>query len=314
MSEDFGVSQAGRSATDLAPLARDLFDSHVSPVDPVTAQRFAAVLAAGLAVASMCSVQLGAALSRAAMIEYGTFSTTWLRLCFAALVLAVIVRPPLHTYSRQRWMAAVALGSAMAGMTLCFFEAIQRVPMGLAVAINFLGPLCVATFGVRKKSALVWSVLACAGVVLLARRDGMWTTSLVALVFPIGSALGWAAYILLMKKVGTLFDGLQGLSTSLIVAALVTTPFGLAQSRGHLPAGQLIDAAYLAALVPLFPYVLEMIALRRMTASAFGILMSAEPAIAAAIGFFVLGQPMTPLQSIGMVFVVSASIGAVKQK
>ncbi|WGS43572.1 EamA family transporter [Burkholderia sp. JSH-S8] len=275
---------------------------------------FAGAVAPLLAVASMCSVQLGAALSRPATIEYGTVSTTWLRLCFAALALAIIVRPPLHTYSRQRWLAAIALGSAMAAMTLCFFAAVRRVPLGLAVAINFLGPLAVATFGVRKPAMLAWPALALAGVLLLARQDGMWVASPAALVFPIGSALGWAAYILLMKRVGTLFDGLQGLSTSLIVAALVTTPFGLAQSGGHLPAGQLVDAAYLAVLVPLFPYVLELIALRRMSASAFGILMSAEPAIAAAIGFVVLAQPMSALQIAGTLCVVGASIGAVVQK
>ncbi|KVX62424.1 EamA family transporter [Burkholderia stagnalis] len=275
---------------------------------------FAGAVAPLLAVASMCSVQLGAALSRPATIEYGTVSTTWLRLCFAALALAIVVRPPLRTYSRQRWIAAVALGSAMAAMTLCFFAAVRRVPLGLAVAINFVGPLAVATFGVRKPAMLAWPVLALAGVLLLARQDGMWVASPAALIFPIGSALGWAAYILLMKRVGTLFDGLQGLSTSLIVAALVTTPFGLAQSGGHLPAGQLVDAAYLAVLVPLFPYVLELIALRRMSASAFGILMSAEPAIAAAIGFVVLAQPMGALQIAGTLCVVGASIGAVVQK
>ncbi|KWK07682.1 EamA family transporter [Burkholderia stagnalis] len=275
---------------------------------------FAGAVAPLLAVASMCSVQLGAALSRPATIEYGTVSTTWLRLCFAALALAIVVRPPLRTYSRQRWIAAVALGSAMAAMTLCFFAAVRRVPLGLAVAINFVGPLAVATFGVRKPAMLAWPGLALAGVLLLARQDGMWVVSPAALIFPIGSALGWAAYILLMKRVGTLFDGLQGLSTSLIVAALVTTPFGLAQSGGHLPAGQLVDAAYLAVLVPLFPYVLELIALRRMSASAFGILMSAEPAIAAAIGFVVLAQPMSALQIAGTLCVVGASIGAVVQK
>ncbi|RQQ20484.1 EamA family transporter [Burkholderia stagnalis] len=275
---------------------------------------FAGAVAPLLAVASMCSVQLGAALSRPATIEYGTVSTTWLRLCFAALALAIVVRPPLRTYSRQRWIAAVALGSAMAAMTLCFFAAVRRVPLGLAVAINFVGPLAVATFGVRKPAMLAWPRLALAGVLLLARQDGMWVASPAALIFPIGSALGWAAYILLMKRVGTLFDGLQGLSTSLIVAALVTTPFGLAQSGGHLPAGQLVDAAYLAVLVPLFPYVLELIALRRMSASAFGILMSAEPAIAAAIGFVVLAQPMGALQIAGTLCVVGASIGAVVQK
>ncbi len=149
-------------------------------------------------------------------------------------------------------------------------EAARRVPLGLAVAINFLGPLAIATFRVRKPALLLWPVLALACVLLLARQDGMWVATPAALVFPVGSALGRAAYILLMKRVGTLFDGLQGLATSLIVAALVT--------------------------------------------ASFGILMSAEPAIATAIGFVVLSQPQSGLQIAGTFCVVAASIGAVVQK
>ncbi|RQS46681.1 DMT family transporter [Burkholderia sp. Bp8986] len=313
MNEETGSIRAGRHTTASTPVARDAFTANAA-FGASRTRRFQAALAPGLAMVSMCSVQLGAALSRPAMIEYGTFSTTWLRLCFAAFALAVIVRPPVRRYSRQRWIAAIALGCAMACMTLCFFEAVKRVPLGLAVAINFLGPLCVATIGVRKIRMLAWPALALAGIVLLARQDDMWIVPVAALVFPLGSALGWAAYILMMKRVGSLFDGLQGLSTSLIVAALVTAPFGLAESGGHFPAGQLIDAAGLAVLVPLLPYVLEMIALRRMTASTFGILMSVEPAIASAIGFAVLGQPMTLLQSIGTLFVIGASAGAVMQQ
>ncbi len=275
------------------------------------AGRFSAVLAPLLCIGSMCSVQLGAALSRPATIAYGTVSTTWLRLVIAALVLAVVVRPPLTTYSRRRWMAAAALGVAMACMTLCFFEAVRRVPLGLAVAINFLGPLAVATWGLRRFAPAAFPALAAAGVWLLARHDGNWVVAPAALLFPLGSAVGWAAYILLMKRVGTMFDGFQGLATSLIVAAIATTPFGLAQSGGHVPAAQLVDAAGLALLVPLLPYVLELIALRRMRAASFGILMSAEPAIAAVIGVAVLGQAITLVQGIGTLCVVGASIGAV---
>ncbi|MBB5405943.1 inner membrane transporter RhtA [Paraburkholderia sp. JPY162] len=312
MSEDLDVVQASRIDTRVEPVKGDAFDANAPDSEP-SSQPVASVLAPAMAIASMYSVQLGAALSRPVTIQYGTLSTTWLRLCFAGLMLAIVVRPPLHTYSRQRWIAAFVLGSAMAGMTLCYFEAVQRVPLGLAVAISFIGPLIVATAGIRRFRMLVWPMVAMVGVVLIARQDGMWATSLTALVFPVGTALGWATYIVMMKRVGTLFDGLEGLSMSLIVAALVTTPFGLAQSGGHLPAAQLIDAAYLAVLVPLLPYILEMFALRRMTASAFGILMSIEPAIAAAIGFVVLGQPMTVLQSIGTLLVISASIACCRQ-
>ncbi|WP_321575035.1 EamA family transporter [Paraburkholderia franconis] len=272
---------------------------------------FSRAIAPMFAVASMCSIQLGAALSLSTTIKHGTISTTWLRLCFAAVALAAIVRPPLHTYSRQHWAAAVALGSAAACMTLCFFEAVRRVPLVFAVAVSFLGPIAVATFGERKLRRLMWPVFAVAGVLLLARQDGMWVVSPIDLVFPIGSALGWVAHIVLKKHVGMLFDGLEGLTASLIAAAVVTGPFGILLSGGHLPAGQLVNAAYIAVLVPLVPYVLKVIALRRMSASAFGVVMCTEPAIAAAIGFLVLAQPISRSQIVGTLCVVGACIGAV---
>ncbi|WP_323120717.1 EamA family transporter [Burkholderia alba] len=283
------------------------------PARDAHADRAAAWAAPLLAIGSMCSIQLGAALSQPVMEAYGIFSTTWLRLCFAALVLAAIVRPPLRTYTRAQWMSAIALGGAMAMMTLCFFAALRHVPLGLAVAIDFMGPLAVAAFGVRKPSMLVWPVLAAAGVVLLARQDGMWVASPDLLMLPAGAALGWAAYIVLMKRVGKQFKGLQGLSMSLIAAALVATPFGIMQSGGHIPRGQWVSVAYLAVLVPLLPYVLELTALRRMKASAFGMLMSAEPAIAAGIGFAVLGQALSGMQIVGVMLVVGASVAAVRQ-
>ncbi len=134
----------------------------------------AAAGAALLCVLSMSSVQFGAALSAPTMAAYGSLSTTWLRLCWAALVLALLVRPRFLSYSRAHWLAAGALGAAMAGMTLCFFAALQRIPLGLAVAIDFLGPLAVATFAVRRARALLWPALAIAGVMLLSRDRAGW--------------------------------------------------------------------------------------------------------------------------------------------
>src|SRR3569833_920782 len=169
----------------------------------------AAAGAALLCVLSMSSVQFGAALSEPPMSVYGSLSTTWLRLCWAALVLAVLVRPRVRSYSRAHWFAAGALGAAMAGMTLCFFAALQRITLGLAVVFVFLA---------------------------------------------LAAACGWGSYIVLMKKTGKLFAGLEGLSVSLIAAALVATPFGLAQNGIHVAAGQLAATAGLAILDPLLPY------------------------------------------------------------
>jgi inner membrane transporter RhtA len=143
------------------------------------------------------------------MAAYGSLSTTWLRLCWAALVLALLVRPRFRSYSRSHWMAAGALGAAMAGMTLCFFTALQRIPLGLAVAIDFLGPLAVATFAVRRARALLWPALAIAGVILLSRDRAGWIGEPLGVLLACAAALGWGSYIVLMKKTGTLFAGLE---------------------------------------------------------------------------------------------------------
>lgn len=271
----------------------------------------AAIVATLLAVGSMCSVQFGAGLSTPVMAAHGSLGTTWLRLCWAALALALVVRPPLHRYSRERWLAAITLGAAMAGMTLCFFAALRHLPLGLAVAIDFLGPLGVAVIGMPRGRMPAWPALAAVGVLLLARHDGGWVADGRGLLLAFAAAFGWGSYIVLMKKVGRLFDGLEGLSVSLLVAAVVATPFGLAESGGHPPMDQLVAAAGLAALVPLIPYVLEMIALRRLSIATFGILMSAESAIGAIAGAVVLHQAMTPWQCIGTALVVMASVGVV---
>jgi inner membrane transporter RhtA len=271
----------------------------------------AAAGAALLCVLSMSSVQFGAALSAPTMAVYGSVSTTWLRLCWAAVVLAILVRPRFFTYSRSHWLAAGVLGAAMAGMTLCFFAALQRIPLGLAVAIDFLGPLSVATFAVRRARALLWPALAITGVLLLSRDRAGWIGEPLGVLLAFGAALGWGSYIVLMKKIGAVFAGLEGLSVSLIAAALVATPFGLAQSGIHIAAGQIAATAGLAVLVPLLPYALEMVALRHMPAASFGILMSVEPAIGALAGFTVLHQPMELSQIAGTLLVVAASVGAV---
>jgi inner membrane transporter RhtA len=282
-------------------------NSAPAPVKPTSAAAGAALLC----LLSMSSVQFGAALSAPTMAAYGSLSTTWLRLCWAAVVLALLVRPRFFTYSRSHWLAAGALGAAMAGMTLCFFAALQRIPLGLAVAIDFLGPLSVATFAVRRARALLWPVLAIVGVLLLSRDRAGWIGEPLGVLLAFGAALGWGSYIVLMKQTGTVFVGLEGLSVSLLAAALVATPFGLAQSGIHIAAGQIAATSGLAVLVPLLPYALEMVALRHMPAASFGILMSAEPAIGALAGFAVLHQPMGVLQIAGTLLVVAASVGAV---
>ncbi|WP_439614825.1 EamA family transporter [Shinella sp.] len=262
-----------------------------------------------LCLASMSSIQFGSAFSATAIDAYGPSTTTFLRLVMAAAVLALIVRPPMRSYSREQWKSALTLGTTMAAMTLCFFAAIDRIPLGLVVAIEFLGPLAVATWGLGGGWRLIWPLAAFIGVVLLSHDGEGWVGDPVGVLFACGAGVGWGTYIVLMKKSGKLFKGLEGLSMSLIVAAVAAAPFGLMRAHEAMSPEGLGMMLGLAILVPLFPYALEMIALRRMPMSAFGILMSLEPALGALAGFLVLSQPMTPFQMLGTALVVAASAG-----
>lgn len=269
-------------------------------------------IAAGvlMCVMSMSSIQFGSALSASAIATFGPTGATWLRLAFASVILAVIVRPKVTRYSRAQWIGVLVLGTVSALMTISFFSAIARIPLGLAVAIDFLGPLLVATLGFGLSRQLLWPVVAAIGVLLLAYDGEEWVGNLPGILYACGAGAGWACYILLTKKVGGAFKGLEGLSMSLLVAAVVATPFGFASAVPHITASGLLEMAGLAVLVPLLPYALEMTALRRMPTSSFGILMSLEPAIGAFAGFIILSQPMTPSQMFGTALVVAASIGA----
>ena len=260
---------------------------------------------------SMVSVQLGAALAHPTMAEYGPFATTWGRLAWAAIILGIIVRPDLRRYRRREILTALALGATIAMMTLFFFVAITRVPLGLVVAIEFLGPLGVAALGFARSWRLIWLVLAFAGVLLLVRTQAGWSVDMLGFLFAIAAGTGWAAYILLSKRFGKVFKGLEGLAISFAAAALISTPFGLYETGFALPGGLAVQTVGLAVLTPLLPYALEMMALRRLSSATFGILMSAEPGIGALAGYLVLNEPLSLQQIGGIALVMIASAGAV---
>jgi inner membrane transporter RhtA len=197
-------------------------------------------------------------------------------------------------------------------MTVCFFEAVRRLPLGLTTTIAFLGPLGVATLGSRRATDLGWALLAAVGVVLLVRPQASgWLVDTAGLALALVAAGCWAGYILLAKRVGAMFEGLQGLSVSLVVAAAVVTPLGMAQLHGWPRPSQLMATAGLAILAPVLPCGLEMTALRRMKARTFGVLMSLEPAIGVTIGYLALRQQPSTAQLLGVLCVVVASAGVV---
>lgn len=277
--------------------------------------RRTAMLAVGMAVASMTSVQSGVSLSVPVMSDYGVLSTSGLRLCWASLVLLLIARPPLHRFTGVQWRAALLLGCAMATMTLSFFMALDRLPQHLAVALEFCGPLSVAALGVRGWRALAWPLLAAAGILLLVLGDVdvSGAVDVMGIGFALLAAVGWGVYIVKMKSVGQAFRGFQGIAVSSLVAAVISLPFSAAEIGSLMfPWRQLLWTAGLAVFSPLASYILEMLSLRRLPSATFGVLMSMEPAIGACAGWIILGQWMTAGQMLGTALVVAASVGVVR--
>lgn len=263
-------------------------------------------------VAAMSSAQLGAALSVPLFSTIGPSGTAWLRLMWAAILLVLVTRPRLSRLSPEALASVVLLGLATATMMLCYFEAIARIPLGMATTIEFLGPLGVAVMGARQLKHLLWAALAGMGVLLLTGQSLAEAADRTGIAFAAVSGVGWAGYILLMKRVGAVFRGLEGLAVSLVVTACLAAPVGLLQAAPAITLSHVAAGAGLALLVPLLTYVLEMASLRRLTTRTFGILMSAEPAVAALVGLLVLRQRLEPAQLAGIACVVTASIGAAR--
>lgn len=264
-----------------------------------------------LAVTAMLSVQLGAAISVGLFDEVGVGGTAWLRISLGAIGFILLARPRYWRWSLRELRAPVLLGVVSAGMTLAFLGAIDRIPLGTAVAIEFLGPLTVAAFFSRSRRALVWPLLALVGVVLLTEPwEG--TPDALGIAYAAVAAVGWGLYVVITQHVGDRFAGVDGLAISLPVAAIVTAFVGLPQAWGNITWQVLGVAVVAALLLPLIPWTLELYALRRLTAAAFGTLMAVEPAIALLIGAVVLHQAPGLTQIVGIACVVLAGASAAR--
>lgn len=263
---------------------------------------------AAFAVAAMLCVQLGLAVSVGLFDRLGPEGAAWLRLAWAGVLLLVLVRPRPSSFRRGTFLACCGLGVVTAGMTMLFMQAVARLPLGTASALEFLGPLTVAVTRGRGGKKL-WPVLAAAGVLLLTEpwRGG---ADLLGVGYALASAVCWAAYILLTQRVGDEVAGVRGLAVSMPVAGIVATLAFGPGAFGHLTWDLLLVGLGLAVLLPVIPFSLEMLALRRLNASAFGTLMSLEPAIALTIGFVVLHQVPNAGAVAGVLFVVVAGVGA----
>ncbi|WP_347109077.1 EamA family transporter [Paenarthrobacter sp. S56] len=263
-----------------------------------------------MAVAAMMAVQLSNALSVAVIDQVGPAGTAWLRMCFGVVFLWMVSRPAIRSLRRRDLPALIALGVVTGFMTTFFLAAVERIPLGTAVAIEFLGPLTVAGMMSKRRKALIWPLLAFIGVVLLT-EPWRGTIDLVGVGFALAAGTCWGLYNVLTQHVGDRFSGISGLSLTIPVAALATLPLGLPQVlNGSVEWWVLPVAAGIALITPVIAFGLEMLALRRMTHTAFGTLLSIEPAFGVLIGLLVLAQAPTLMQIAGIALVVVAGTAA----
>jgi inner membrane transporter RhtA len=264
----------------------------------------------GMAATAMLSVQLGLAASVGLVEEVGAAGAACLRLTWAGVLLLAIVRPRRGMYAREVLLGGAALGVVTAGVTIFFMAALAHLPLRTASAIEFLGPLGVAVAHGRR-TGLGYAVLAGGGVLLLT-EPWYGDVSAAGVAFALCAAACWAAYILLTQRIGDAVTGIGGLAISLPVAGVTSLLVGGGSLLPELSAHMVGLGLGVAILVPVVPFALEMLALKRLQAGAFGTLMALEPALAAVIGLIVLGQVPPPIAVIGILLVVTAGIGAAR--
>jgi inner membrane transporter RhtA len=261
-------------------------------------------------VAAAATVQTGAGIAKGLFGELGPAGTVLLRMLFGAAILVAVWRPRVRGHDRSELRIAVLFGLALAAMNLTFYEAIDRIPLGVAVTIEFAGPLAVAVAGSRRRLDVAWVVLAAGGILLLVRTGGG-HANLGGVAFALAAAACWAAYIVLSQRAGRAFPRGEGLALAMAVGTLALLPVGIAGAGSSLlSAGPLAIGAAVGVLSSAIPYSLELEALRRMRPQPFGVLMSLEPAMAALAGFIVISQSLSALELVGIGLVIAASAGA----
>jgi inner membrane transporter RhtA len=263
-----------------------------------------------LAITAMVSVQIGAAIAKNHFDEVGPVGAATLRLTLGAVVLALVVRPKVLRWTRSQWLAAIGLGLALGGMNVFIYVAFASIPIGIAVTIEFLGPLALSLVHTRRWRDVLWALLALVGVVLLG-SGSTGATQVVGILFAVMAAVCWAGYIVMNRYVGARIPGVDGLCVSLVVSMLVSLPFGTVQAVDGVGATPVLLLVFLAVgvLSSVLPYALEMQALRRIPTRVFGVLQSLGPAIAALAGFVIIGEALSALEVVALACVTVASIG-----
>ncbi len=266
-----------------------------------------------LVLGGIASVQLGAAIAKNLFGEVPPTSMVWLRLVTSAIVLGLIARPALRGRSRADWLVAIAFGVTLGFMNWAIYQSFARIPLGIAVTIEFVGPLSLAVLGSRRVRDLLWVGLAAVGVLLLGLQPG--DVNLPGVIYALLAGGAWAAYILLSARTGRSWPGLDGLAVASIVATVLLTPAAFSVSGGALLDPRVLAlGAAVGLLSSVIPYSFEMVALRSIRPAVFSILMSVEPAAAALAAIVVLGEYLSPVQWVAVACVVAASVGATRSR
>jgi inner membrane transporter RhtA len=263
-----------------------------------------------LVLCGVTSIQFGAAVAATMFDDLGPAGTSALRLGWAAIILMVLFRPRVRGRSAEDLRLVAVFGLTLGAMNLFFYEALDRIPLGVAVTIEFAGPLGVAVATSRSRLDLVWATLAAAGIILLSNPFGAGIDT-VGLILILAAAACWAAYILIAQRATASYESSDGLALAMVVAAIVPLiPGGVEAGATLLQPEWLALGACVALASSVIPYSLETEALRRLPTSVFGVLMSIEPAVAALAGFLVLGQSLNARELVAMALVVVASVGS----
>jgi inner membrane transporter RhtA len=266
-----------------------------------------------LVVFGIVSVQLGAGIAKNVFDDADPMTLVWLRLATSAVILTLVVRPTLRGRTPEDWRVAVAFGVVLGTMNWAIYESFARIPLGIAVTIEFLGPLGLAVAGSRRARDLVWVTLAAVGVGLLGIEPGELNAAGVA--FALLAAVSWTAYILLSASTGRRWPGLDGLTVASLVATVLMAPLLAAFSGRGIDDPRVVALGALVGLLSsVIPYSCELTALRTIRPSVFGILMSLEPAAAAVAGIVVVHEYLSGLQWLAVACVIAASVGATRSE
>lgn len=268
------------------------------------------VLSVALLIVSMLSVQAGAAFAKGMFGAVGPLGTVALRVGLAAIMLCALLRPWRVRRSAQGWRLVILYGLVLGAMNALFYTALQTVPLGIAVALEFTGPLAVAIFASRRGTDFLWIALAVAGLLaLLPVGDTAANLDPVGVAFALAAGVCWGLYIILGQKAGA-EHGVETAAVGMTVAAVIVVPLGVADAGATLFSLHLLPTAIMVAVLSsALPYTLEMYALRRLPAKTFGTLMSVEPAIGALAGLLLLGEQLTARQWLGIAAIIVTSIG-----